>query len=63
MKYLKTIKNLSEEELAQKAKDLSLAITKGRLEKNTGKNRNLRSTFNLRKQLAMVKTLINQTHI
>jgi ribosomal protein L29 len=60
MKYLTTVKNLSAGELTQKAADLSMQITKVRLERQTGKNRNVRLQFILRKQLAIIKTLLNQ---
>ncbi len=60
MKYLATVKNLSIGELTQKAGDLSTQITKSRLERQTGKNRNVRHEFILRKQLAIIKTLLNQ---
>jgi ribosomal protein L29 len=60
MKYTKTVTNLSAGELAVKVTDLERQIAKIRLEKNIGKNRNLRQGFILRKQLAVVKTLINK---
>lgn len=58
MKYLAQVKNLSAGELVQKAKDLQKQIIKFRLEKHTGRTRNVRQMFIWRKQRAMVQTLL-----
>lgn len=59
MKVKSQFTKLSIGELTTKAVDLNKRIVKLRLEKFVGKSRNVREGFILRKQLALVKTLIN----
>lgn len=59
MKYLSQVKHLSKPELIKKASELFAQINKLRLEKSIGKTRNVRQGYILRKQLAIVKTIIN----
>lgn len=59
MKIKAQLTKLSIGELATKAVDLHRQIIKLKLEKFVGKNRNVRQGFILGKQLALVKTLIN----
>ena len=46
-------------ELASQAKQITTEITKKRLEKIVGRVKNVREIFNLRKQLARIKTALN----
>jgi ribosomal protein L29 len=46
-------------ELASQAKQIASGITKKRLEKSVGRVKNVREIFNLRKQLARIKTVLN----
>ncbi len=59
MKIKSQFTKLSTGELTTKASDLVRQIAKLRLEKFVGKNRNVRQAYILGKQLALVKTLIN----
>jgi len=60
MKVKQILNKLTAPELAAKVADLRGQIAKLRLEKFTGKNRNVRQVFNLRKQLAITQTLLNE---
>lgn len=51
---------LTKGELGTRAGELVTQITKNRLEMQSKKVKNLRSTYQLRKQLALVKTLLNK---
>jgi ribosomal protein L29 len=46
-------------ELTSQAKQIASEITKKRLEKSVGRVKNVREIFNLRKQLARIKTVLN----
>ncbi len=59
MKIKSQLNKLSVGELTTKSVELMRQIAKLRLEKFVGKNRNVRQAFILGKQLALVKTLIN----
>ncbi len=59
MKIKSTLAKLTAPELITKAAELRRQIAKLRLEKFTGKNRNVRLVFNLRKHLAVTQTLLN----
>ena len=61
MRIKKTLINLTAPELVTKAADLRRQITKLKLEKSVGKNRNVRQAFMLKKQLAITQTLIHKT--
>jgi ribosomal protein L29 len=52
------LKNMTVAELSSKAKQLSADITKKKLDKSVGRLKNVREIFNLRKELARVKTFI-----
>lgn len=59
MKFKAEAIKLSEGELLKNASDFRRQITKFRLEKFVGRNRNVRNVFILRKKLAIVNTLLN----
>jgi ribosomal protein L29 len=59
--FKKKAKSMSQAELAMKAKGLAADLTKSRLERTVGRSRNLRAGFNMRKQIALIKTLINKS--
>ncbi len=58
-KIKKNYINLSASELATEAKKISEQIAKVHLDLMTGKAKNTRQVFNLRKQLAVVKSYLN----
>jgi ribosomal protein L29 len=53
------IQDMSVSELAARAKQLTTEISKKKLEKVVGRLKNTREIFNLRKELARIKTIIN----
>jgi len=59
MKIKSQFTKLSVGELTLKLNDLKLRVQKLHLEKSVGKIRNVREGFILRKQVALIKTLIN----
>ena len=59
IKFKKDHKHLTKPELQAKIRELNSKIIKTRLELKIGKVKNLRSVFNMRKQLAILKTYEN----
>jgi len=59
-KRFKELKNLSQDELAAKARELESSIFQARLKKTTGQLENTASLWLLRKDLARVKMLQTQ---
>lgn len=59
IKFKKDHKHLTKPELQAKIRELNAKIVKMRLEMKVGKIKNLRSVFNARKQLAILKTYEN----
>lgn len=53
------LSDLSQGELLAKVKELNKDLDKKRLDKGVGRLKNTRQLFNLRKELARVKTVIN----
>jgi ribosomal protein L29 len=51
------LKDMSVAELNNRAREIRATISKNRLEKTTGKLKNTRMVFNLRKELARILTL------
>jgi large subunit ribosomal protein L29 len=59
-KEMKTLKNLSKDELSSKARELEAALFQIRMKKATGQLSNLNEPWKARKELARVKTLEKQ---
>lgn len=58
-KFKNQVKNLNQEELAARAREMQKQLAKTKLELKIGKVRNNRQLFILRKQLAIIKTYEN----
>lgn len=59
-KSMKTIKNLSVDELKSKARELEAVLFQLRMKKVTGQLSNMNEIWKSRKELARVKTLATQ---
>ena len=57
-KNLKSIQNLSQEELSAKAAEISVKIFEGRVKQSIGQLEKVSDLWKLRKELARVKTLL-----
>jgi ribosomal protein L29 len=61
MEFKKQLSGLSKAELSERAKIVYSQIVQNRLELAAGKAQNKRTVFNLRKQLAIIKSKIYES--
>ncbi len=59
VKEVIALKDMTIAELSSKSKQTAAEINKKRLDKSVGRLKNTREIFNLRKELARIKTLIS----